>query len=135
MSARTYEHALPQSSPLDLETTETERELAPTLFDVALSEEDLADLSVMYAADQVSENEGDGQKTREVTILAFNVGSGFIDVARRPSDPSRVWIHFSHADASVYVSLDEGFARALSMRLDPMVAELTPDRRMARGRK
>jgi hypothetical protein len=135
MSARTYEHALPETFALDFENTQTGRELAPTLFDVTLSEEDLADLSVMHASEQAHETEDEGPKTRDVTILQFNVGAGFIDVARRPSDTSRVWIHFSHADASVYVSLDEGFARALSMRLDPVLAEMGPDRRKPRGRK
>jgi hypothetical protein len=133
MSARTYEHSVREA--LDVDKTETQRELAPTLFDLALSEEDLQDLSVMYAADQAREKEDEGQKTREVTILPFDVGSGFIDVARRPSDPSRLWIHFSHAEASVYVSLDEGFACALSMRLGPIVEQMCPERRKSRGRR
>jgi hypothetical protein len=128
MSARTYQHALAPAFPVDAENT-GERELAPTVFDVELSAEDLADLSIMYDADQAHEKESNAVKTREVTILEFNVGGGFIDVATRPSDPSRVWIHFSHADASVYLSLDEGFACALSMRLGPIIAQICPERR------
>ena len=135
MSARSYEHALPEALPVDVDNTETQRELAPTACDVELSAEDLADLSIMYDEDQARDKESEGAKTREVTILEFNVGGGFIDVATRPSDPSRVWIHFSHADASVYLSLDEGVACALSMRLGPIVAQICPDRRRTRERR
>ena len=65
MTARTSQDDLAPAFPLDPENTETEQELTPTYLENSLSAEDLAELSVMYAADQ-AERTRDAEQAVEI---------------------------------------------------------------------